>query len=69
MDIYQESYEQIEKKIALADKRSHPSKVEAELDMFSDDFDSKEKNKIDDTKSTEGKITNQCLISIERSDG
>lgn len=53
MDIYQESYEQIEKKINLAEKHSHPSKVEAELDMFSDDFESKEKDKI---VPEEGKI-------------
>jgi CD2 antigen cytoplasmic tail-binding protein 2 len=46
MDIYQETYEQIEKKISLAAKHSHPSKAEAELDMFADDFDFKEKDKI-----------------------
>lgn len=56
MDIYQETYEQIEKKITLANKHAHPSKVEAEFDMFSDDFESKEKNKIVETKTAEGKI-------------
>ncbi|XP_011702039.1 PREDICTED: CD2 antigen cytoplasmic tail-binding protein 2 homolog isoform X1 [Wasmannia auropunctata] len=49
MDIYQESYEQIKKKIEQADKRAHPSKQEAELDMYADDFDEKEKAKLDDT--------------------
>ncbi|XP_031780932.1 CD2 antigen cytoplasmic tail-binding protein 2 homolog isoform X1 [Nasonia vitripennis] len=68
MDIYQESYEQIEKKIALADKHAHPSKVEAELDMFSDDFDSKEKNKIDETNSTEGTATENSESTKEKED-
>ncbi|XP_011494648.1 PREDICTED: CD2 antigen cytoplasmic tail-binding protein 2 homolog [Ceratosolen solmsi marchali] len=53
MDIYQESYEQIGKKIALSAKHSHPSKIEAELDMFADDFDSKEKDKIIETKTSD----------------
>jgi len=51
MDIYQESYEQIKKKIGQADKHAHPSKQEAELDMYADDFDEKEKAKLDDTDS------------------
>lgn len=70
MDIYQESYEQIKKKvktitfiyisihiiifvvknyilqIGQADKHAHPSKQEAELDMYADDFDEKEKAKL-----------------------
>lgn len=71
MDIYQESYEQIKKKvknyniytqyififviksyilqIEQADKHAHPSKQEAELDMYADDFDEKEKAKLDDS--------------------
>ncbi|XP_011868035.1 PREDICTED: CD2 antigen cytoplasmic tail-binding protein 2 homolog [Vollenhovia emeryi] len=51
MDIYQESYEQIKKKIEQADKHAHPSKQEAELDMYSDDFDKKEKAKLGDADS------------------
>lgn len=47
MDIYQETYEQIQKKIKAADKSS--MKVEAESDMFSDNFDSKETEKKDET--------------------
>lgn len=47
MDIYQESYDLIKKKINLSGKQSHPSKQEAELDMYSDDFDVKEKKKLD----------------------
>ncbi|XP_018317886.1 CD2 antigen cytoplasmic tail-binding protein 2 homolog isoform X2 [Mycetomoellerius zeteki] len=52
MDIYQESYEQIKKKIEQADKHAHPSKQEAELDMYADDFDEKEKAKLDDNGET-----------------
>ncbi|XP_046745302.1 CD2 antigen cytoplasmic tail-binding protein 2 homolog [Diprion similis] len=48
MDIYEESYEQIKKKIEMSGKQSHPSKQEAELDMYSDDFDVKEKAKLDE---------------------
>ncbi|XP_011170932.2 CD2 antigen cytoplasmic tail-binding protein 2 homolog [Solenopsis invicta] len=51
MDIYQESYEQIKKKIEQGDKYAHPSKQEAELDMYADDFDEKEKAKLDDVDS------------------
>ncbi|XP_011054822.1 PREDICTED: CD2 antigen cytoplasmic tail-binding protein 2 homolog isoform X2 [Acromyrmex echinatior] len=53
MNIYQESYEQIKKKIEQADKHAHPSKQEAELDMYADDFDEKEKAKLDDTDNEE----------------
>lgn len=72
MDIYQETYEQIKKKVIntctrerwyvdsiekfvfqveQADKHAHPSKHEAELDMYADDFDEKEKAKLDDVNS------------------
>lgn len=53
MDIYQESYEQIKKKIGQADKHAHPSKQEAELDMYADDFYEKEKAKLIGTDSEE----------------
>ena len=33
--------------IQRAGKQSHPSKQEAELDMYADDFDTKEKEKLD----------------------
>lgn len=52
MDIYQESYEQIKKKIGAGEKHAHPSKQEAELDMYADDFDEKEKAKLDESEST-----------------
>ncbi|XP_034188512.1 CD2 antigen cytoplasmic tail-binding protein 2 homolog holn1 [Osmia lignaria lignaria] len=52
MDIYQESYEQIRKKVEMGEKHAHPSKQEAELDMYADDFDVKEKAKLDETEST-----------------
>lgn len=51
MDIYQESYEEIRKKIECANKHAYPSKQEAELDMYADDFDEKEKAKLDDTNN------------------
>ncbi|XP_011266585.1 CD2 antigen cytoplasmic tail-binding protein 2 homolog isoform X1 [Camponotus floridanus] len=51
MDIYQESYEEIRKKIERANKHAYPSKKEAELDMYADDFDEKEKAKLDDTNN------------------
>lgn len=51
MDIYQESYEQIKKKIDNGNKHANPSKQEAELDMYADDFDEKEKAKLDDTNN------------------
>lgn len=50
MDIYEETYEQIKKKLDSAKKTSHPSKHEAELDMFGDDFETKEQSIKDTTK-------------------
>lgn len=58
MDIYQESYEQIKKKVELGDKHAHPSKQEAELDMYADDFDVKEKAKLDENESNNKGIDN-----------
>ena len=54
MDIYQETYEQIQKKISAAKKSS--TKVEAEFDMFSDNFNKKEQNQAKDDKSKNGKM-------------
>ncbi|KOC63830.1 LIN1-like protein [Habropoda laboriosa] len=51
MDIYQESYEHIKKKVGQGEKHAHPSKQEAELDMYADDFDVKEKAKLDGSES------------------
>lgn len=62
MDIYQESYEQIKNKIEQADKRAKLSKQEAELDMYADDFDEKEKTKLDNAdneKTTEATKTEE----------
>lgn len=36
-------------KVEQGNKHAHPSKQEAELDMYADDFDEKEKAKLDDT--------------------
>ncbi|XP_076232055.1 CD2 antigen cytoplasmic tail-binding protein 2 homolog holn1 [Calliopsis andreniformis] len=65
MDIYQESYEQIKKKIEMGEKHAHPSKQEAELDMYADDFDEKEKAKLDDSESTVKEATNSTKYEIK----
>ncbi|XP_012270584.1 CD2 antigen cytoplasmic tail-binding protein 2 homolog [Orussus abietinus] len=52
MDIYQENFELIKKKIQQSEKQSHPSKQEAELDMYADDFDVKEKAKLGETDNS-----------------
>ncbi|XP_015118095.1 CD2 antigen cytoplasmic tail-binding protein 2 homolog [Diachasma alloeum] len=49
MDIYQEAHDEIKEKIDKSAKQSHPSKQEAELDMYADDFDTKEKEKLVET--------------------
>ncbi|XP_017777664.1 PREDICTED: CD2 antigen cytoplasmic tail-binding protein 2 homolog [Nicrophorus vespilloides] len=48
MDVYQETFEQISLKLDAHDKKnkSKAKIVEAELDMYSDDFDKQEKGKI-----------------------
>lgn len=60
MDIYQESYEQIRKKIEMGEKHAHPSKQEAELDMYADDFDVKEKAKLDESESNVNETENSA---------
>jgi len=60
MDIYQETYEAISNKIENYEKKSKSKAIvkEAELDMYADDFDTKEKLKLDEagTSSNEKKI-------------
>ncbi|KAF2885773.1 hypothetical protein ILUMI_20408 [Ignelater luminosus] len=51
MDIYQETYEAIHKKIKDYEAKYKPSK-ETELDMYADDFDTKEKQKLEQTAGT-----------------
>lgn len=66
MDIYQENYEQIKKKIELGGKQAHPSKQEAELDMYADDFDTKEKAKLvgkDSDSGDGGKVEKKASAS------
>lgn len=46
MDIYQESYEYISEKVNSASKKQSVAKA-PELDMYADDFDSKEKERLD----------------------
>ncbi|XP_043787766.1 CD2 antigen cytoplasmic tail-binding protein 2 homolog [Apis laboriosa] len=58
MDIYQESYEHIKKKVEIGEKHAHPSKQEAELDMYADDFDVKEKAKLDGNEGNVNEIDN-----------
>ncbi|XP_020292835.1 CD2 antigen cytoplasmic tail-binding protein 2 homolog [Pseudomyrmex gracilis] len=65
MDIYQETYEQIKKKVEQADKHAHPSKQEAELDMYADDFDEKEKAKLDDINSGETVETREDTSNVK----
>ncbi|KAL1494010.1 hypothetical protein ABEB36_009683 [Hypothenemus hampei] len=52
MDIYQETYEVIEAKIKNKGKTNQNAVKEPELDMYSEDFDTKEKQKLKDTPST-----------------
>jgi CD2 antigen cytoplasmic tail-binding protein 2 len=49
MDIYEETYEQIQKKISAADKKNEDT---SNLDMYADDFDDKEKEKFGSTSGT-----------------
>lgn len=46
MDVYQETYEQIQAKINRKDKKEKSIVKEPELDMYADDFDVKEKEKL-----------------------
>lgn len=58
MDIYQETYEKIKSILNKADKKSAgncSSKNDSELDMYADDFDSKEKEKITENDKDESK--------------
>ena len=60
MDIYEESYEKIKKLVDVSKKSSHPSKQEAELDMYADDFDEKEAS-LKQSDSGLNYKTNYCL--------
>lgn len=46
MDVYQETYELIEAKINKEESKNKKTVQEPELDMYSDDFDVKEKEKL-----------------------
>jgi CD2 antigen cytoplasmic tail-binding protein 2 len=65
MDIYQETYENLKTILNRADKKSAgntSSKNDGELDMYADDFDSKEKEKIteiDKEESMEEELDNK----------
>ncbi|XP_051154161.1 CD2 antigen cytoplasmic tail-binding protein 2 homolog [Leptopilina boulardi] len=60
MDIYEESYEQIKKKVTPP-----KSKAEAELDMYADDFDEKEKEKLDTNTPAEQENEEQNVDDVE----
>ncbi|XP_066249313.1 CD2 antigen cytoplasmic tail-binding protein 2 homolog [Euwallacea similis] len=52
MDVYQETYELIEAKIGGKEKKNKKVASEPELDMYADDFGTKEKEKLKDEPST-----------------
>ncbi|XP_058055197.1 CD2 antigen cytoplasmic tail-binding protein 2 homolog [Anopheles bellator] len=53
MDVYEETFEMIQRKVSGADRKAHPQPESGEkepadeLDMYADDFDSREKSKLD----------------------
>ncbi|XP_072385022.1 CD2 antigen cytoplasmic tail-binding protein 2 homolog [Diabrotica undecimpunctata] len=51
MDVYQETYEHIKSKVDASENKKQKVVKEAELDMYADDFDEKEKAKIVTTSS------------------
>ncbi|KAK9507392.1 hypothetical protein O3M35_007257 [Rhynocoris fuscipes] len=56
MDIYQETYEYIFDKVNAS---SSKSKAEPELDMYADDFDEKEKERLNDVQIKSNNITDE----------
>lgn len=58
MDIYQETYEQIQVKIGNSEKKNKTKAKEAELDMYADDFDLKEKEKIAGPSTSSDNVNN-----------
>lgn len=64
MDVYQETYEEINAKIEKSSKRHQTSAKEAELDMYADDFDVKEKEKIGKEPTETNK--NQELVTEKK---
>lgn len=66
MDIYQESYEQIKKKVEDRGKHSHPSKKEADLDMYADDFDIKEKAKLGENNTNDDEENEESEESTKK---
>ncbi|KAH1016609.1 hypothetical protein HUJ04_007802 [Dendroctonus ponderosae] len=54
MDVYQETYELIQAKLKNS-KGKKSANAEPELDMYADDFEVKEKEKLDDEPSTSDK--------------
>ncbi|VEN50014.1 unnamed protein product [Callosobruchus maculatus] len=66
MDIYQETYEQIKAKIDKTEMKNKSVAKEAELDMYADDFDIKEKEKFTQgTSSSEGQSQNEVVDQTE----
>ncbi|VVC29690.1 Hypothetical protein CINCED_3A004325 [Cinara cedri] len=53
MDVYQETYEQISQIISKSVKKGQPStSMASDLDMYADDFDLKEKEKLENTSQS-----------------
>lgn len=63
MDIYDMTYEQVQRKIQEADSKPGTSKV-TELDMYADDFDDKEKDKLAENPSTSAETSNPDRTEI-----
>ncbi|XP_026807186.1 CD2 antigen cytoplasmic tail-binding protein 2 homolog [Rhopalosiphum maidis] len=54
MDVYQETYEQISQIISKSEKRGQPStSMSSDLDMYAEDFDLKEKEKLESTNQSD----------------
>lgn len=57
MDVYQETYEQIQAKIEMRENKNKKTVKEPELDMYADDFDVREKEKLKDEPSSSASST------------
>nr|CAI5832023.1 unnamed protein product [Callosobruchus analis] len=65
MDIYQETYEQIKAKIDKTEMKNKSVAKEAELDMYANDFDIKEKERFTQATSSSGPSQNEMVDQTE----
>lgn len=63
MDIYQETFEQIELKLQQGRATSKPAPVKDDLDMYADDFDEKEKKQLGENEP-EFKVPGEKTIPL-----